>query len=141
MTRDSLLVDSHGRVLRDLRVSITDRCNFRCLYCLPETEAAQNFYRGRWATLPDSKPIAHQWQPRAKILTFEEIQRVVRIAVGLGAVSLRPVFGGFNGGVGAHDKDLSRPSPKRKAPPGRLSGKRTVDQRRTTTLAPTRARL
>ncbi len=38
--------------LRDLRVSVTDRCNFRCLYCLPETEAAQNFYRGRWATLP-----------------------------------------------------------------------------------------
>ena len=38
----SLLVDSHGRVLRDLRVSVTDRCNFRCLYCLPETEAAQN---------------------------------------------------------------------------------------------------
>ena len=45
-----LLIDSHGRVLRDLRVSITDRCNFRCLYCLPETEAAANFYRDRWAT-------------------------------------------------------------------------------------------
>lgn len=89
MTRDRLLVDAHGRVLRDLRVSITDRCNFRCLYCLPETEAAQNFYRGRWATLPDPKPIAHQWQPRSKILSFEEIERAVRIAVGLGIQKVR----------------------------------------------------
>ena len=43
MSRDSLLADSHGRVMRDLRISVTDRCNFRCLYCLPETEAAFNF--------------------------------------------------------------------------------------------------
>ena len=83
------LVDSHGRVLRDLRVSITDRCNFRCLYCLPETEAAQNFYRGRWAHLPNSTPIVQQWVPRSKILTFEEIERVVRLAVGLGITKIR----------------------------------------------------
>jgi cyclic pyranopterin phosphate synthase len=89
MTRAHLLVDSHGRVLRDLRVSLTDRCNFRCLYCLPETEAAQNFYRGRWANLPQSNPIARQWQPRSKILTFEEIERVVRIAAGLGIQKVR----------------------------------------------------
>jgi cyclic pyranopterin phosphate synthase len=89
MTRDNLLVDSHGRVLRDLRISITDRCNFRCLYCLPETEAAQNFYRGRWANLPNSTPIVQQWVPRSKILTFEEIERVVRIAVGLGIQKIR----------------------------------------------------
>src|SRR5215467_12352732 len=74
----NLLVDSHGRVLRDLRVSITDRCNFRCLYCLPETEAAHNFYRGRWASMPNSTPIVQQWVPRTKILSFEEIERVVR---------------------------------------------------------------
>src|SRR3989442_5903932 len=80
----SLLVDSHGRILRDLRVSITDRCNFRCLYCLPETEAAHNFYRGRWANLPVSTPVARQWQPRSHILSFEEIERVVRIGVDLG---------------------------------------------------------
>ncbi|HTD67349.1 MAG TPA: GTP 3',8-cyclase MoaA, partial [Candidatus Limnocylindria bacterium] len=43
MTNGPLLVDSHGRVMRDLRVSVTDRCNFRCMYCLPETEAAENF--------------------------------------------------------------------------------------------------
>jgi GTP 3',8-cyclase len=89
MTQNNLLVDSHGRVLRDLRVSITDRCNFRCLYCLPETEAAQNFYRGRWASLPHSNPIAHQWQPRSNILSFEEIERVVRIAAGLGIQKVR----------------------------------------------------
>jgi len=84
MTRENLLVDAHGRTLRDLRVSITDRCNFRCLYCLPETEAAHNFYRGRWANLPRSSPIAREWQPKANLLTFEEIERVVRIAAGLG---------------------------------------------------------
>src|SRR5205807_3811633 len=84
-----LLTDSHGRVLRDLRVSITDRCNFRCLYCLPETEAAQNFYRGRWANLPDSTRIAQQWVPKPNILSFEEIERVVRVAVGLGIQKIR----------------------------------------------------
>lgn len=89
MTRDKLLVDSHGRVLRDLRISITDRCNFRCLYCLPETEAAHNFYRGRWANMPNSTPIVQQWVPRSKILSFEEIERVVRIAVGLGIQKIR----------------------------------------------------
>jgi cyclic pyranopterin phosphate synthase len=89
MTEAPLLVDGHGRMLRDLRVSVTDRCNFRCLYCLPETEAAQNFYRGRWASLPDSTPIARQWQPRANILSFEEIERVVRIAAGLGIQKIR----------------------------------------------------
>ena len=83
------LVDSYGRVMRDLRVSVTDRCNFRCLYCLPETEAAENFYRGRWANLPDSIPIARQWAPRAQILTFEEIERVVRLAVDMGIDKIR----------------------------------------------------
>src|SRR5205814_1801200 len=82
-------IDSYGRVLRDLRVSVTDRCNFRCMYCLPETEAAQNFYRGRWATLPQPAPLTHQWQPRSKILTFEEIERIVRIALNLGVQKIR----------------------------------------------------
>jgi len=61
MTQPGLLTDSFGRVLRELRVSITDRCNYRCLYCLPETEAALNFYHGHWAQLPDPAPIAHRW--------------------------------------------------------------------------------
>jgi GTP 3',8-cyclase len=89
MTTAALLVDSHGRVLRDLRVSVTDRCNFRCLYCLPETEAAQNFYRGRWANLPHSQPIAWQWQSKHNLLSFEEIERVVRLAVSLGIQKIR----------------------------------------------------
>jgi cyclic pyranopterin phosphate synthase len=89
MTPDKLLVDAHGRVLRDLRISITDRCNFRCLYCLPETEAAENFYQGRWAKLPQSNPIARRWQPKANILTFEEIERVVRVAAGRGVEKIR----------------------------------------------------
>ncbi len=83
------LIDAQGRVIRDLRVSITDRCNFRCLYCLPETEAAQNFYRGRWAHLPESAPILQQWVPRANLLSFEEIERVVRLAVSLGIEKIR----------------------------------------------------
>jgi GTP 3',8-cyclase len=89
VTQDRLLIDSQGRVLRDLRVSITDRCNFRCLYCLPETEAAQNFYRGHWAHLPNSAPIVQQWVPKAHILSFEEIERVVRLAVSLGIQKVR----------------------------------------------------
>jgi cyclic pyranopterin phosphate synthase len=89
MSSDGLLVDSHGRVMRDLRISVTDRCNFRCLYCLPETEAAFNFYRGRWATLPNPAPITHQWAPRSQILTFEEIERFVRIAARLGIEKIR----------------------------------------------------
>ena len=89
MTEARRLIDSQGRVLRDLRVSITDRCNFRCLYCLPETEAAQNFYRGHWAHLPNPAPIVPQWVPKAHILSFEEIERVVRLAVGLGIQKVR----------------------------------------------------
>ncbi len=89
MIQAGSLIDSYGRVLRDLRVSITDRCNFRCLYCLPETEAAHNFYRGHWAHLPNSAPIVQQWVPKSKILTFEEIERVVRIAAGLGIQKIR----------------------------------------------------
>lgn len=84
------LVDSHGRVIRDLRISVTDRCNFRCLYCLPETEAAAEFYRGRFAASPkDSKPIHREWAPPARILSYEEIARVVRIAAGLGVDKIR----------------------------------------------------
>jgi cyclic pyranopterin phosphate synthase len=93
VTRADSLIDSHGRALRDLRISVTDRCNFRCLYCLPETEAAQNFYRGHWAKMPDPAPIAHPWVPRQHLLTFEEIERIAGIAVRLGIQKLR-VTGG-----------------------------------------------
>jgi len=89
MTGAGLLIDSQGRILRDLRVSLTDHCNFRCLYCLPETEAARNFYRGHWAHLPNPAPIVQQWVPKAHILSFEEIERVIRLGVGLGIRKVR----------------------------------------------------
>ena len=53
------LVDGHGRRISDLRVSVTDRCNFRCQYCMPAEG------------LP--------WLDRAEMLSFEEIERLVRV--------------------------------------------------------------
>src|SRR5436853_3137429 len=88
MSRSGLLTDSHGRVLRDLRVSVTDRCNFHCLYCLPETEAAANFYQTRFSAA-NTVPIQRRWKPQSSILTFEEIERVVQLAVGLGIQKVR----------------------------------------------------
>jgi cyclic pyranopterin phosphate synthase len=86
--------------MRDLRVSVTDRCNFHCLYCLPETEEAANFYRTRYDGLRhpispkiSATPIHREWKPKAEILSFEEITRVVRIAVALGIEKVR-VTGG-----------------------------------------------
>jgi len=89
MTPAGLLVDSQGRILRDLRVSITDRCNFRCLYCLPESEAGQNSYRSQGARLSNSAPILPQWLPKDQILSFEEIERVVRLGISLGIQKVR----------------------------------------------------
>ena len=68
-----MLTDSFKRPLRDLRISVTDRCNFRCTYCMPA-----EIYGDRY-----------QFLPRADLLTFEEITRVTRIMVGLGAVKVR----------------------------------------------------
>lgn len=89
MTDTGTLIDSHGRTMRDLRVSITDRCNFRCLYCLPETEEAANFYRTRFDAPSANRAIHHEWKPKSAILTFEEIERVVRLAVSLGVNKIR----------------------------------------------------
>ena len=84
------LVDSHGRVIRDLRVSVTDRCNFRCLYCLPETEEAANFYQNRFGQPPASAArITRHWSRHAQNLSFEEIERVVTLAAGLGIEKVR----------------------------------------------------
>ena len=96
MMRSNLLADSFGRVMRDLRVSVTDRCNFRCLYCLPETEEAADFYRVKFDALKNPSPptpITREWKPRSQILTFEEIERVVRLAAELGIEKVR-VTGG-----------------------------------------------
>ena len=66
MTDHNLLSDSFGRVMRDLRVSLTDRCNFRCMYCLPETEAAANFYRGRFDPIKNPQPRKLPLPPRPR---------------------------------------------------------------------------
>ena len=55
------LIDSFGRTIRDLRLSVTDRCNFRCTYCMPEE--------------------GMKWLPRSEVLTFEEFERLARIFV------------------------------------------------------------
>lgn len=66
---ESLLKDSFGRAIRDLRVSITDRCNFRCFYCLPHGEP----------------PIA----PKSEMLSYEEIEYVCEIFISLGIEKVR----------------------------------------------------
>jgi cyclic pyranopterin phosphate synthase len=73
MTSPMTVLDTMQRPMRDLRISVTDRCNFRCGYCMP-----------REAFGPD-----HAFLPRAEILDFDEIERVVRAAVGLGVRKVR----------------------------------------------------
>ncbi len=92
MKARAFLADSYSRTIRDLRVSVTDRCNFRCLYCLPETEAAANFYRERWRSRPEI-PIHRRWKPKHEILSFEEMERIARIAIACGIEKIR-VTGG-----------------------------------------------
>jgi len=55
------LIDQHGRTVRDVRISVTDRCNFRCTYCMPAEGLV--------------------WLDRSEVLTFEEIERVTRLLV------------------------------------------------------------
>jgi GTP 3',8-cyclase len=92
MTSLRPLSDSYGRIIRDLRISLTDRCNFRCLYCLPETEEAANFYRTRFDSVRNPNPTAPKlpdWKPRSELLTFEEIERLVRLGASLGIEKIR----------------------------------------------------
>ncbi len=67
------LHDKFNRPLRDLRISVTDRCNFRCPYCMPADIFGERY----------------QFLPKPQLLTFEEIARLTRIIVRLGAVKLR----------------------------------------------------
>lgn len=65
------LVDPHGRTVRDLRISITDRCNFRCTYCMPQE--------------------GMQWLPRGDLLSYEELTRIARVCVerfGFGSIRI-----------------------------------------------------
>ena len=66
-------IDALGRPLRDLRISVTDRCNFRCPYCMPAEVFGD----------------AYAFLPKPEILTFEEISRLARRFVGLGAGKIR----------------------------------------------------
>jgi GTP 3',8-cyclase len=77
------LIDTFDRVHDNLRLSVTDRCNIRCFYCMPETGV--------------------KFQPREQLLTFEEIERFVRVAVTLGVRKLR-----VTGGEPLLRKDLAK---------------------------------
>jgi cyclic pyranopterin phosphate synthase len=66
-------VDCLGRPLRDLRISVTDRCNFRCVYCMPKEVFGS----------------AYRFLERRELLTFEELERVARVFVDLGVEKLR----------------------------------------------------
>ncbi|OHC83828.1 MAG: cyclic pyranopterin phosphate synthase [Sideroxydans sp. RIFOXYB12_FULL_59_6] len=68
-----LLTDSLQRPLRDLRISVTDRCNMRCTYCMPRAVFDENY----------------AYLPRAELLTFEEIERVARVFADLGVQKIR----------------------------------------------------
>jgi GTP 3',8-cyclase len=67
------LTDTLGRALRDLRISVTDRCNFRCTYCMPKEIFGRDY----------------EFLPRDQVLTFEEITRLARVFVDLGVEKLR----------------------------------------------------
>ncbi len=69
MPPTSPLIDTHGRTVRDLRISVTDRCNLRCVYCMPL----------------EGMP----WLPREQLLTYEEITRFARVALDLGVQAIR----------------------------------------------------
>src|ERR1700682_5919130 len=63
------LQDKFGRTIKDLRISVTDRCNFRCFYCIPDDHIV--------------------WKRKQELLTYDEIVLVAEIAVGLGVEKLR----------------------------------------------------
>jgi GTP 3',8-cyclase len=72
------VTDTLGRPLRDLRISVTDRCNFRCVYCMPREVFGRDY----------------QFLERAELLTFEEIERLARIFVGEHGVTKIRLTGG-----------------------------------------------
>jgi cyclic pyranopterin phosphate synthase len=79
------LADTFGRPLRDLRISVTDRCNFRCTYCMPREVFGADY----------------PFLPHAALLRFEEIARLARVFVGLGVKKIR-----LTGGEPLLRKDL-----------------------------------
>ena len=73
VTPNGLLADARGRSLRDLRVSVTDRCNFRCVYCMPKDVFGRDY-----------PFLAH-----SDLLTFEEITRLAKVFVARGVSKIR----------------------------------------------------
>jgi len=69
----TVVVDTLSRPVRDLRISVTDRCNFRCVYCMPK-----HLYGSK-----------HDFLPRSQLLSYEEIATVARVFAGLGTRKLR----------------------------------------------------
>jgi len=81
------VLDTRSRPLRDLRISVTDRCDFRCVYCMPKEVFGRDF----------------EFLRRSELLTFEEIARVARIGAGLGVHKLR-----LTGGEPLLRRDIER---------------------------------
>jgi cyclic pyranopterin phosphate synthase len=81
------VLDSRNRPLHDLRISVTDRCNFRCVYCMPKEVFGRDY----------------QFLPRGDLLTFEEIARLARVFVGHGVEKIR-----LTGGEPLLRRDLER---------------------------------
>src|SRR5471032_2773473 len=69
----TLVRDQFNRTLHDLRISVTDRCNFRCPYCMPKEVFGRDF----------------EFLPRDDVLSYEEIRRLARVFVSLGVRKLR----------------------------------------------------
>ena len=78
--------DTMGRPLRDLRISVLDRCNFRCPYCMPETKFHADY----------------QFLKRQELLSHQEIERIASVAVSLGVSKLR-----LTGGEPLLDKKIT----------------------------------
>ena len=78
-----MLTDTYNRPLKDLRISVTDRCNFRCTYCMPLDE--------------------YEWIDKKEILTFEEIARIAKLFVERGVEKIR-----LTGGEPLVRQDLHR---------------------------------
>ena len=88
------LVDSFGRLHNNLRISVTDRCNIRCFYCMPAEDV--------------------QFMPREELLTFEEIACVVRIGTTLGIDRVRVVGGAPGVASGRVPRGRVGPAPRRR---------------------------
>ena len=84
---DPVVTDALGRPLRDLRISVTDRCNFRCAYCMPAEVFGRDF----------------AFLPHAEVLTYEEIARLAAVFLSLGVTKLR-----LTGGEPLVRRDLAR---------------------------------